>query len=69
LTHGFRGFTPWLVGSVAFRPVVRQHIMVKAYVREPLTSSQSEGKEKQRKGSDPNILFKGKPPMVRTPMN
>jgi hypothetical protein len=24
LAHGFRGFSPWLAGSIALRPVARQ---------------------------------------------
>lgn len=58
LVHGFKGFSPSSLGSVALRPEVRQNIMVEVGDREQLISWQPERREREeeRKGPGPDTI-------------
>jgi hypothetical protein len=59
--YGFRGFSPWLVGPVAFELVIRYHIMAECvWQRKPLLSWKQRSK-KERKGQGQGSISSLKP--------
>jgi hypothetical protein len=51
LAYGFRGFSPWSLGSITFGPGMRWHIMAEGRGRAKLlTSWQTGSREAEKKG-------------------
>jgi hypothetical protein len=63
LTQGFRGFSPWLLGTLAFGPVERQYIMEGSACQSKAIDLLVARKQRETgRHPGPNIPFKGTPP-------
>jgi hypothetical protein len=70
LAHGIRGFSPWLAGSIAFRPLARQNFMAEGCGgRKLLTAWQSGSQEWQERVGDKKYPSKVHTPSYLLPPN
>jgi hypothetical protein len=63
LVHGFRGFSPWLTGSIAFRPVARQkdhHALERERMEESCSLHSSWEAERERQEGTRDKIYPSK---------